>query len=435
MARMVAVTTGHSLEFLVDWERGTGVASAELAATWCALEIRVDSQPVTLVEDGRGGGLRRAVHTSAYPLAEWIATHWWSLNDHLRPSAMPTRDRSWARAGVVPWLRSHNLRAAGDGMPWPNLTIVPEGPLTRLTWSRGAGVASQPVTFLTAGDAHLPADVVREALVRFVEQVLDRLAEAGVKKTLLQDEWSALAALTNDERSFAHAAARLGLDPFDVGDDLTDQLQPIEKELGPELFDEFLNSADPDRLGTAATWIEQARGSMSHVPLQRRRSADGGPRRGGPPWLLGYAVAQDCRADMGLAATASIDLSPLVGLARIGGNPAGVQGVVEVSQAGLGLALPETVTNQAATRFAQARALGLSLLTSRSVALLDPTHTDLAQQTRAFAAEVLAPAEGIAEFLSVFPHVTERALEAVADRYDTSPLLVQLQYENQLASS
>lgn len=85
-----------------------------------------------------------------------------------------------------------------------------------------------------------------------------------------------------------------------------------------------------------------------------------------------------------------------------------------------------------ATRFAQARALGLSLLVPPRLALLDPAHTDLAKQARAFAAELLAPADGISEYLSVFPTVSDPAIEAVAARYEASPILVQRQLDNQL---
>lgn len=97
----------------------------------------------------------------------------------------------------------------------------------------------------------------------------------------------------------------------------------------------------------------------------------------------------------------------------------------------VGLVLPaEPSANEASRRFAQARALGLSLLTERRLLLLDPAHTDLSKTSRAFAAEPLAPAAGIAEYLDVLPSATGAALEAVAGRFAVSPLLVQHQYDN-----
>lgn len=69
----------------------------------------------------------------------------------------------------------------------------------------------------------------------------------------------------------------------------------------------------------------------------------------------------------------------------------------------------------------------------RELLLLDPAHTDLSKTARAFAAESLAPAEGIRDYLAVLPEVTTSAFEAVAGSYDVSPLLVQHQYDNQIA--
>lgn len=103
-----------------------------------------------------------------------------------------------------------------------------------------------------------------------------------------------------------------------------------------------------------------------------------------------------------------------------------------MTEEGIGLVLPSDFTGAATTKFAQARALGLALLTPRRSVLLDMASTDLVKMTRAFAAELLAPADGIAEYLSVLPAVTDRAIDAIADRYGASPIMVQRQYENQL---
>ncbi len=93
------------LQLLVDWERAEGVTSAALAATWCRLEIRVADRIVTAVEDRRTSSMRRAVYTSAYPLAEWIAENWWLLRAHVRPSAVPRESWTWPRVTLQPWLR------------------------------------------------------------------------------------------------------------------------------------------------------------------------------------------------------------------------------------------------------------------------------------------------------------------------------------------
>jgi len=434
---MAALTEADRMSMQVTWERAPGVVAPELAATWCGLEIEVDGRPATLVADRRGGGLRRGVHTSAYPLAEWIATRWWSLTQHVRPSARSVSGWTWARAGHEAWLSQHNLRAAGDGMPWPDLTLVPEGDVTRIVWRAGAGMAQQPLIFLTSGDVYLPAAAVHKALNGFVVQVLDRLEESGIRGTHLQEEWHALSLLDSEEREFAAAAARLGLDAFDLDKDVAEALESLSGTLNEALFEEFLDSADPTRLAAARRWLDRASRRVAPGGVPRAdlpvAAADGlRPATDLRPWSRGYELAGSCRVHLDLSPTQRIDLNGVVKVTRVGGEAAGLQGLMRVIDDRVGLALPQELTGTAATRFAQARALGLSLLTGRDAALLDPTGTETAKTSRAFAAELLAPAAGVAEYLAVLADVTDRALEAIADRFGASPLLVQRQYDNQL---
>ena len=50
----------------------------------------------------------------------------------------------------------------------------------------------------------------------------------------------------------------------------------------------------------------------------------------------------------------------------------------------------------------------------------------------AFAAELLAPADGIRRILNELDSSDDSALEAVARHFEVSPLLVRYQYDNQL---
>lgn len=432
---MATVTDGEGrgLQLLVEWDRGSGVSSPELSETWCRLEIRVDGRPVSLVEDTRTGGIRRGIHTSAYPLAEWIATRWWPLQVGLRPSAISATARSWRHNKQESWLTDHNMRGAGNGMPWPDLTLVPEGSVSRLSWFAGGGLDSQPINFLSSGDLYTSAEGVRSVLARFVEQVLERLSEAQVTGTLLQQEWRALAALDEEEQQFASSAARLGLDPFNVDAAVADQITGLAAELDPRLLEEFLDSADPSSLADAAGWLQRAQDVISRSPMRALERLDAYAAGADRPWERGYELARAFRAKLGISPTATLELDSFVGVSRVGGEPAGLHGLVMASDAGVGLALPDSRISETAARFAQARALGIAVATNRLKTLLDPTRSDSSKQSRAFAAELIAPAEGIAEYLSVFPIISDRAIEAVADRYKASPMLVQRQHENQLS--
>lgn len=419
------------LRLQAEWEGGAGVTAAELAATWCRLVMTVGDRSVTTVEDQRTSSVRRGVYVSAYPLAEWVAQHWWLLRGHVRPSAVPRSTWSWRHRVQQPWLTSHNLRAAGDGMPWPDLTLVPEGSVTRVVWTASPAGGSAPVSYLTSGEEWVATDAVSDGLGRFVDDVLDRLDEAGVSGTPLQREWQLVRQSDPDEVEFLCAAARLGIDPYDVDDALAEDVIALAEEFEPGLLAEFLDSARVGDLREARHWVEHGRAAAVTAP---RPALTSGVEHGDAvlrPWRVGYQAARAYRRQLGMGVGDVFATDELVGTTVVATPAGGLQGLVVAERDRVGLVLPEELGTPA-QRFAQGRALGLSLLTDRRLLLLEPAHTDVAKTARAFAAELLAPAEGLQTFLREAAAVDPAAFEALARHYRVSPLLVQHQYENQI---
>jgi hypothetical protein len=86
-------------------------------------------------------------------------------------------------------------------------------------------------------------------------------------------------------------------------------------------------------------------------------------------------------------------------------------------------------------RFGQARALGRILARpEQQQFVLSAARSHDERVARAFAAELLAPAEGIRQTLDALGKADDSALEAVAQRFRVSPLLVRHQYDNQIAA-
>src|SRR5271166_6456698 len=84
-------------------------------------------------------------------LAADASRNWWLLTSHVRPSAVDTRYWTWQNVRTYPWLRQHNFRGAGDGMAWPDLTLVPEGAVTRIVWSQDYRRHLAPIRFASDG--------------------------------------------------------------------------------------------------------------------------------------------------------------------------------------------------------------------------------------------------------------------------------------------
>lgn len=325
-------------------------------------------------------------------------------------------------------------------MSWPNLTLVPEGDITRAIWLPDRGRALGPVRFVSVGDAWLrPADA-SEGLATLLYHVLDRLAEAGLPKTRLAEEWTAVADADEHEAEFCHTVAQMGLDPYAVDDETAAAILAANATIPPELSADFFDNADPDSVGTAAQWTQRALGTAVTAATKARNrltrlrnvvdALEFLPEE--RPWAAGYRMARQVRDALNVPSVGRFDISPWVGMTRSSRDPGGIPGIVAVSQGRCGL-----VQGSIRTGFAQARALGRVLLRpGRHSFILSATRGYDERVAGAFAAELLAPAEGVRQALDALGgRLDDAALDAVARGFAVSPLVIRHQYENQLAGS
>jgi hypothetical protein len=429
------------LNFKIDWSDAPGVSTPELAATWARYEVWVGARCVTQVETS-DGNYRKSVFGSLYPLAEWVADNWWALRANMRPSAIERSYWSWPGVRQRPWLAQHNLRGAGDGMAWPNLTIVPEGDITQLVWFRDGGDALGPVRFSASGSAWSGSAGVSEALAGFVDHVLDRLAESGLPDTRLAEEWGAIGRSEPAEVQLCLQLARLGLDPYAIDDQIADAVVRAAQDLPAELVDDFLDSADPAALVEAADWtlraVEAARAAatqadslrplidatahlLPQMPAQQR------------PWVVGYGMASTIRSALEVDPATRFDLAPWVAVTGQEGVSTGIQGLAARREDRCGLAA--THLQLASLPFRRAKALGRVLIRpDQSAFLLTATKGYDERIAGAFAAELLAPAAGIQEHLGEGGTPDDESFERIAREYGVSPFVIRHQYDNQLAA-
>lgn len=438
-----------TLRFAYEWEPGDGVRSPELAATWCRLEIWVGNDCVSRVEDIESGSTRRSLYGSLYPLAEWLAYNWWLIHAHTRPTALPSHRWSFsqlrhANRREYAWLRHHNLRAAGDGFLWPDMTIVPEGSSARISWFRDENADTWPVRFISDGEHSIDSVEAAAVLADLVESVIARLHEQGVEHSALEEEWRANAGLPSEQRDFCIAAARLGLDPYSVeAEEAGDAVVRASQALEEQLLGEFLDAVDPTALDSGLDWIAASSGLVHRADgtTDERLSAvreaivpssiDDTQR----PWTVGYSQAARVRLVLDLRP--SDPFAPeeaLVSIVRAEGFDHRLQALGGHS----GTGSPALALNMrplpSTTRFAAARALWhFGRQSDRDRFLLTPARTDVHKIERAFAAELLAPADGLREAFvdAPFP-ISDEDLDTAAAHYGVSPLVIRHQVDNQL---
>ncbi len=424
-----------------EWLPAQGVTSAELAATWCRLTITVDGRVVTRVDDLLANSTRNAIFCSAYPLAEWIATHWWFLRSHVRAAGaldrLPSSINFAAHSGAN-GAASHDMRTAGDGFLWPRLLIVPEGRRTLLAWTADEFPQAGLLRFVADGRAWGRPVEVQASLSSLVDTVIDRLHEVGITDTLLEDEWRAILAADEQEASFCDAAAALGLDPYDMDEQTAKSIEGLGAALGQELVVELAAAADPQRLREDLDWVTHSLKRISHKPgaargvLAKLRALHLRDDDSGPPWELGWRHAKTVRKVLRVADSEPFGFDGMFdhrhsasGDGALQALASGVSGRIEVV-----LGIRAGVAGQ---RFVDGRALWRSLHTEDRPYLLTTANTFEQRVERAFAAELLAPAMGIAKIIDTRSGVALATdVERAARRFKVSPVVVGHQLENQL---
>lgn len=434
----------NNLKIEWEWEPASAIRAPELRATFARLRVNVGDDCLTLVEDRESGSSRRSIAVSLYPLAEWIAYNWWFLRAQSRHSADPRlANSSFSGSGLdVKNYQRHNIRNAGDGFLWPNLFILPEGRKTSLIW-RADRYSSErwPVRFLSAGQAFVDSGDLQQVLANFVQAVLDRLTDCDVGITPLHEEWNAVQSADSDEVEYLLASARLGLDPFSEAAEYEDAILEVAGSLSGDLLREFFNVASPSRISDDLQWVLAAQSAIEkitgpQVALEEtviNEIATVAPVATDSPWRAGYSTARAVRERLGIDPKDSFNIEDYISETVLKSPDRSMQAFGKSSHAGPALVLGANLGLHS-RRFTMARAAWNLLRRPNDPFLVTTGHTFRQKAERAFAAELLVPAEGLDEYLGGdIASITEDDIEHAGEHFKVSPLVVKHQIDNQLA--
>jgi hypothetical protein len=418
------------LEITYDWLDFDGHDEPAIERTFATLRIVADGQCVTRVLDKRARTTLEHVVVPLYPVAEWIAANWWTL---LEECHVPEREASHAD-----YLRRHALRTASEGYALPDLRVIPEGDWARLKWLPRR-TQHQTVDFLEGGEAHLPAAELHQALADLVNSVSARLDASGTTDTWLQREWKAIQSAEPEEREFCSAAAWLGLDPYEVDDATADLVLAMWRQAPPGVREDIFRASSGERLAESVNWVEVGIAAIQSA-LQDGRDWSALRKRVGPlpvgdvPWRQGYLMAQDLRARLGLHDRVPLSLdellrAPFPVIAANRPPVASLDGLFGCSPAQAPCCYTAKRRPES-QRFVCARGLMSFFYGSpEAPLLLSSVPTRLQQQSRAFAAELLAPAQFIRPRLGG-DEVSPEQVADLAAEFAVSPYVIEHQIQN-----
>lgn len=424
------------LRFIHEWEDPRGARGPELRAAWARLEIRVGGQCATKVHDLRQNSVRDGVYLPLYPLAEWLALHWWRLFHEPANESRPTFRTYPSR---------HAIHFSGEGFTLPDLSFTPTGGHVHLQWTQRT-VTTQPLRFLSSGLASLPLEEVQAALAAFIQTVLDRLEEQGVGDSLLKDEWRSILTVSPEERGFCQSAAALGLDPYDIQEPHRDAILDLAARVPGSILEDFFQAFEAETMtAQAEEMLAQIRRLRAHPgrldALMALRGRYARPEGGEFPWQSGYETAQRLRADLGLFGRplpSFPDLLQTLGIPRDAADtclwrmPHGRR-AFDALMGVNGQGSPGFVLRQrweTGERFAFCRAVHEYLTgNGEGLALVTAANWEPQQRSRAFAAEFLAPSGTLRLKLGQDP-IPQDQVDDLAAEFGVPPYVIAHQIAN-----
>ena len=439
------------LECRIEWLEAAGVREEALARTFARIEVWVGDQCVTKAFNKHASTVVNGAHVSLLPLATWIVDAWWTASFEAPRSSRIGSVREARTAEQRSWQKRHGWLSSREGFAVPELVLSRgEDSAVRLDWLRDPGdFKAMPLRFLESGSALVPRDIVQHELGRIVEGTIERCE--GLYSPVvdaLRRRWELVRSATAGERRVCERAARLGLDAYDsdeVDNALAELLARPDVVLAEPILDDLLDVVDDHsvtklekQIGSLGALLQEAkidRASAAELTSARMRMA--GVQ--GRPYERGYERARLVRQtilgltddEVGDALDHAIEAA-LLPSANVRETLApfpfrGVHALVAGKQA-----MPFVVTRPGRSsegqRFDRARALDV-LVSSETPRLITSSFDPDQQASRAFAAELLAPASYLRAHL-VSPFVEQDDLERLAADLHVNAALIRHQLEN-----
>ncbi|MCY4374979.1 MAG: hypothetical protein OXC31_14555 [Spirochaetaceae bacterium] len=293
-----------------------------------------------------------------------------------------------------------------------------------------------PLEFRGECDVVLGRDELEQEFRALIADVIGRLRETQTPFEALESEWEAIESLDSEAREFCQACALMGLDPFDIDVRTADRIARVWNQLDPAIREETLGSAREDSLEEVQTWLghwlesaeQKDSGEHWHAVRHavRARSATGNL-----PWRRGYDDARAVREELA-AAPGRFDFDDrgprAIWSQDVEESPSPrIQGCV-ASDSPSCVVVRKPLTGR---RFLLARALGDYMGREEpGPAILATIETARQAQSRAFAAEFLAPAEWVRTQVGHARFVDGEAMDDFAAELGVSSWVVRHQIQN-----
>ena len=407
----------------IEWQDDAINAAPEERATVGDFRLFLNEQNVTT--HILGTKVDDHVTVALYGLADGLVHDWWSI--------FGARDRETS------------LRRYRMGYLLPDVRIQFDGAVFEISAHQCAYI--DPDLRFWGGTTELLSREEGEAwLSALVQEVLARLEGQGVRNTSAALRWRRVqSSLGSDENAFCEAAGGLGLDPYQIGDDVAHFIEKAETVFAAESLVEFVSGSGDVDQSRLIGWVDRMirvtgfRYRLAHLrPIVDKIAKETPEDPGAAAWAAGYRRARAMRRMLNLEQNhrfASFqDLACLLGAAKnykLAPMVDGINALRREAPDGIHVHIRNHGDRNGATAthlFALARAIGdaacFPALEISPINRLRHAHRQAAG--RAFAAEFLAPIDEIRSM-----RADEHDEYSIANEFGVPSAVIEHQIENQ----
>ena len=393
---------------------------------------------LTRLKDTLESTTRDHLVTDAYVLAKWLAANYWRL-------LWETKDTN------QDWHMSHSIPAAGHGYIWPDITLSSDWSYMTITSRRTPTPPDQHIIFLTDLSIQVPIEPFSKTVLRFIRETQNSATPAHNDLALL---WKDLEQELSSADLTRHRIleACLRFDPDEGPSDLLEAMQTLEPAIGPQALREMAAANSTGTIQKVQDTLAYARDHGTRITIPHLTTLQGNQyhpdmadtvtrTRDKPESLLPETHPAITRRAAALAQAALREwniqppwtyqkMSDTFGIARrtLEGSDITAPGPCNAGLRQSGdpgnLNIVLSRRRPVSRRLHLARLAADHIDTDPGETLLPDTHADTARQQfqRAFAQELLCPAQVLLDHLSMEPHSADRAAP-LNDRHITRAAL------------
>jgi hypothetical protein len=434
MAEELSIAEAFTVD--LQWPANPGKGGDYLLdGSLARFQILVGDKSLTAYQTEKGDN-HSYLHVPTYYLIEWLAQNWWAFLYEPRKNEREDFEQDFRSR--------HWLGTARNGFALPDVTFSPAGEKIEIV-ARSTFLRFAQLNFIESLTATATTDDVRSEFSKFIEQVLAHLTEKGVTDSAAHQHWERVRNTTKEEEIYCRMVGALGISPYLSHPGVDEVLEKVTGRISETMLTDLCdatNMGNFERAADAAHGISTALTSAKDIAVnelsEAQRPTDNAPRA----YEWGYQATDVARSALGIAhddprgSTAffeRLEFDPSAGIEEGKGAeaavPAIISGGVERSDNKMRVVL--SGSNRAHRKFAAAR--GAFLAWSRgttSSRLVTTARTRDQQASRAFAAELLAPAKFLKKRLGDRLEVSPFTLDKISEEIGVAPTIVHHQATN-----